>query len=172
MEILLIRIAYRTKRITCFFFLFVPSRQGKGALITHHTVCYSLSSSVTVLIDWLLFDLSIRNASFYIVPNDDQWNACAVSWINKPLNMLVTALASVRCCPVQSLSIVVWCYPVLVLQRNLWGSGRFDSLLRSSMNLFQRLASTPHVHGEINYCAFITLFCKNRQPDEKPTDWM
>lgn len=57
--------------------------------------------------------------AFYIVPNDDQWNACAVSWINKPLNMLATALASVRCCSVQSLSIVVWCYPLAVLQRNL-----------------------------------------------------
>lgn len=69
-EILLICIAYCTKRIT--HFIFVPSCQSKEAAIAHHTAFYSLGSFVTVLIDWLLFDLSILNASFYIVPNDDQ----------------------------------------------------------------------------------------------------
>lgn len=54
------------------FFLFVPSCQREEATTTHHAVCYSLSSFVTVLIDRLLFDPSVHNASFYIVPNDDQ----------------------------------------------------------------------------------------------------
>lgn len=138
---------HQEDHVFCFcFFLFVPSCQSKEAVITHHTVCYSLSSFVTVLIDRLSFDLSIRNASFYNVANDYQWNACAVSWINKPLNMLVTlALASVRCCSVQSLSIVVWCCPMPVVLKNCWRRGRSDSSVHSSYEPCQRLASPPQI---------------------------
>lgn len=131
---------------------------NKEVAITHITVCYSLSSFVTVLIDRLLFDLSICNASFYSVPNDDQWNACAVSWINKPLNMLVTALASVTCCS----AVTQYCSVMLpnacssgelLKNRQVWQLGMFF------YKPFQQLASAPHLHGEISYCAFTVNHC-------------
>lgn len=169
-EILLIRIAYCTKRITWLFwvFFFVPSCQSKEVMVTHHTVFYSLSSyCFTVLIDRLSFDLSIRNASFYIVPNDDQWNACAVSWINKPLKHVSHGISfsqMLHCAVSQCRSVML---PTACFSEDpIW------QLCLSFCEPVQRLASLQHLYGEISYCAFISLFCKNRQPDKKPTDWM
>lgn len=89
---------YLEDHVFFFFTLLHIVKKKGGCDYSYFTACYSLCRFVTVLIDRLLFKVSVRIASFCIVPNDDQWNACAVSWINTPFNILLTALASVTCC--------------------------------------------------------------------------
>lgn len=149
-EILLIRIAYCTKRITflLFLFFFGPSFQSKEATINPS---YSLGSSVAVFVVWLLFDLSIHNASFYIIPNDDQWNACAVSWINKPSYMLDHGISFSQ----TLLRAVTRCCSAMLYNTRSSERGEIDSLVCSTMDL-----GPPHPNGETDYCASISLFCK------------
>lgn len=69
---------------------------------------------------------------------------------------VATTLASVRCCSVQSLSIVMWCYPPAVQKKldQVWQLGMFPC------KPFQWPALPPHLYGKISYCAFIALFSK------------
>lgn len=72
-EILLIPITYCTESISNFF---IPSRQSKQSRKKPIAQCVTLSSFVTVLIDWLFFENSVCNAIFYSVCNDGKRNAC------------------------------------------------------------------------------------------------
>lgn len=123
----------------------------------HPSYSVLLCSFVTVLIDW--FFVSICNASFYVEPNDE-WTACAVSWINKPV---------VRRClrsdaappPVQPLSVVLWRQNPTARCAPLWPPPPGGSI------------TTSYVRREPVIVHLCHCFCKrNRQPDKKPTDWM
>jgi len=84
--------------------------------------------------------------------------------------MLVTALASVRFCFVQSLSVCSVMVPAAC------SSGELEQvwqLCLFSCEAFQRRASPAHLYGEISYCAFISLFCNNnKKATRQETDWL
>lgn len=98
--------AYCTKRISP---VFIPSCQSKEAAVTHYTVCYSF---VTILINWLLFDISVHDASVYLTTISKMH----VLSLDKPSmkhgSHSISFSRMLFLC-----SIVVRCYPLAVPQR-------------------------------------------------------